>query len=74
MWVKRYLTPEKASWKALLTLNLQDLLGPDTFKCRLDCKNQPTNFPNFYWEMLKAWNEVTNLTNKTTTPMESACG
>jgi hypothetical protein len=70
MWVKRFLTPEKASWKALLTLNLQDLLGTDTFKCSIDCKEKPTNFPNLYWLMLKAWREVTTLTNQINTPMD----
>jgi hypothetical protein len=58
MWVKRFLTPDKASWKALLTLHLQDLLGKDTFKCNLDCKEKPNNFPNFYWLMIKSWKEV----------------
>ena len=33
MWVKRLLTPENASWKALPLLYLKDLLGKDTFKC-----------------------------------------
>jgi hypothetical protein len=36
MWIKRFLTPEKASWKALLTLCLESLLGTDTFKCLLN--------------------------------------
>jgi exonuclease III len=70
MWVRRFLSSEKASWKALLELNLKDLLGPDTFKCRLDCKEKPLNFPNFYWEMMKAWFEVTEITNQIKTPMD----
>jgi hypothetical protein len=31
MWVKRFLSTSDASWKAILTLNLEDLLGVDTF-------------------------------------------
>jgi hypothetical protein len=69
MWVKRFLSPEQASWKALLTLNLKDLLGQDTFKCRMDCKDMPPNFPNFYWQMVKAWCEVVDLTNTVKTPL-----
>jgi hypothetical protein len=70
MWVKRFLTPDEASWKALLTLNLQHLLGKDTFKCSLECKNTPTNFPNFYWLMIKAWNKLITLTSPLKTAID----
>ena len=64
MWVKRYLTTEIASWKAILKLNLEDLLGNDTFKCNFDCKEKPYNFPNFYWQALKTWCDLKKITNK----------
>jgi hypothetical protein len=70
MWVKRFLTPDRASWKALLTLNLQNLLGNDIFKCSLDCKEQPKNFPNFYWLMIKAWRELIILTKPLKSPID----
>jgi hypothetical protein len=70
MWVKRFLSPEKASWKALLTLCLENLLGTDTFKCLLDCKNKPPSCPDFYWQMIKDWNEVKSITESIDTPID----
>jgi hypothetical protein len=69
MWIKRYLSPDKASWKALLTLNLKEFLNDDTFKCSLDCKNKPEKFPDFYWEILQIWNDLKNLTDPIDTPL-----
>jgi hypothetical protein len=65
LWVKRFLSPDKASWKALPSLFLEYLKGKDTFKCNMLCKDKPLNFPDFYWEMLKCWFEVKNITQIT---------
>jgi hypothetical protein len=70
MWVKRFLTTDDASWKAFLNLNLEDLLGKDTFKCTMDCKEQPVNFPNFYWLMLKTWFGIKKTTNQIINPLD----
>jgi hypothetical protein len=64
MWVKRLLSPDSASWKALPNLFLGSLLGNDTFKCNIDCKVRPKNFPEFYWEVLKYWFEAKEITQK----------
>jgi hypothetical protein len=53
-----------------LNLNLPDLLGTDTFKCTLDCSEKPTNFPNFYWLMMRAWFEMKKITNKVNTSID----
>jgi hypothetical protein len=70
MWVKRFLSPDTASWKAMLTLLLEDYLKADTFKCSLDCNEQPKEFPNFYWQILKNWFEIKNITEIIDTPPE----
>jgi hypothetical protein len=64
MWVKRLMSTEEGSWKALPMLFLKDLLGKDTFKCNTTCKTKPTNFPGFYWQILQSWFELKTLTNK----------
>ena len=70
MWVKRLLEPGKASWKAVPCLYLDELLGLDTFKCNLNCVEKPKNFPGFYWQIIKSWNEVKDLTKCEETPFE----
>jgi hypothetical protein len=70
IWIKRFLTPEKASWKALLNLSLKDFLGINTFKCSLNCKNQPEGFPEFYWNMIKIWCDIKNTTESIDTPID----
>jgi hypothetical protein len=70
IWVKRYLTPERASWKALLNLSLDEFVGPNTFKCLMNCKKQPEVFPDFYWDMMKVWNEIKNSTEPIDTPFD----
>jgi hypothetical protein len=70
MWVKRLLEPGKASWKAVPMLFLNKLLGADTFKCNMSCKEKPKDFPGFYWQILKSWNETTSLVNEIKTPFE----
>ena len=70
-WVKRLLTPDNASWKALPKLYLNELLGTDTFKCNMSCTEKPNDFPGFYWQIIKSWNELkTILTKKDLTPIE----
>jgi hypothetical protein len=63
MWVKRYMTPDKARWKAAPTFYLNEFLGTDTFKCNLDCKKKPTNFPHFYWQVMVSWFEIKQITD-----------
>ena len=70
IWIKRFLTPDKASWKAMLTLGLENFLGNDTFKCSMNCKEQPNNLPDFYWEMIKIWCELKNTTESIDTPID----
>ena len=60
-WVKRLLSPDNASWKALPKLFLDDLLGLDTFKCNMTCTEKPKDFPGFYWQIIKNWNEIKNI-------------
>ena len=64
MWVKRIITQDQASWKALPDFFLQKLLGNNTFKCNMDCTIRPEYFPEFYWEILKYWFEVKELATK----------
>jgi hypothetical protein len=64
MWVKKILSPDQAKWKSLIKLNLEDLLGLDTFKCNLDCSEKPVNFLNFYWQMMRSWFDTKRITNK----------
>jgi hypothetical protein len=68
MWVKRFLSPDTASWKALLTLLLEDYLKLDTFKCSLDFNKKPKDFPLFYWQIQKNWFEIKNITEIIDTP------
>ena len=70
MWVKKFISLDNAKWKALLKLNLEDLLGLDTLKCSLDCSEKPANFPNFYWQMICAWHDVKKITNTVKTAMD----
>jgi hypothetical protein len=58
MWVKRLLSPDNASWKALPNLFMAGLLGNDTFKCNINCDERPINFPEFYWQVMKYWFEA----------------
>jgi hypothetical protein len=68
MWVKRLLTPDKASWKALPCLYLESQLGLDIFKCRAICTDKPAGFPDFYWQVLQAWFETKDLIKLELTP------
>ena len=63
MWVKRLVSTEVASWKAVPLLVLDTFLGVDTFKCNMSCTVKPTNFPGFYWQIiiLQAWFEAKSL-------------
>jgi hypothetical protein len=70
MWVKRLLSPDTASWKALPMLFLDGLLGKDTFKCNMKCKVRPLNFPEFYWNVIKYWFEFKDLTLKKKDPFD----
>jgi hypothetical protein len=65
MWVKRLLSPDNASWKAVPLLFMEALLGKDTFKCNIDCEIKPPNFPGFYWQVLKNWFEVKEISQPT---------
>jgi hypothetical protein len=65
MWVKRLLSDEQGSWKALPMLYLSELLGKDTFKCNMSCVTQPLNFPDFYWQIIQSWFELKTLTKET---------
>ena len=69
MWIKRFLSPENASWKALLTLCLEEFLGKDTFKCLLSCTQKTPSCPDFYWQMVKSWCELKNMTESIDTPI-----
>jgi hypothetical protein len=68
MWVKRIVTADNASWKALPRLYLSALLGNDTYKCNMVCDTQPKNFPDFYWQVLKYWFEIKDITNNLESP------
>jgi exonuclease III len=68
MWVKRLQTPDNASWKAAPTFYLQEFLGLETFRCNLECKTKPKNFPHFYWMVMESWFEI----KKLTTPVEKS--
>jgi hypothetical protein len=68
MWVKRLLSPDVASWKALPNLFLKGMLGNNTFRCNMNCKEKPINFPDFYWHVLKYWFEAKEITQKPSTP------
>jgi hypothetical protein len=68
MWVKRLLEPGKASWKAVPLLYLNEFLGPNTFKCNLSCEEKPKNFPDFYWLIIKCWNEINTTTKDYDSP------
>ena len=70
IWVKIFLSPEQASWKAMLSTCLEDFIGADTFKCAMNCTQQPEGFPDFYWQMLKIWYEIKNLTESIDTPLD----
>jgi hypothetical protein len=66
------MSQDNASWKALPKLYLNEILGLDTFKCNMNCDTKPKDFPGFYWQILKCWNEVKNVLNinKPKTPPE----
>jgi hypothetical protein len=70
MWVKRLMSPEQGSWKALPTLFLNDFMGINTFKCNITCKTKPTNFPGFYWQIIKSWFEFKNYTDNYNTAFD----
>ena len=69
MWAKRLLSPDIASWKALPRLFFENQLGLDIFKCNMKCTNKPDGFPEFYWQILKAWFEVKTLIGIDVTPV-----
>ena len=70
MWVKRLISTEQGSWKALPMLFLKNWMGQDTFKTTMNCNTKPINFPDFYWQIIQNWFELKNLTEAITTPME----
>ena len=70
MWVKRLMSSDNGSWKALPNLYLQQLLGPNTFKCQMECVTKPANFPGFYWQILKHWFELKTLCTQTPSPLD----
>jgi hypothetical protein len=70
MWVKRFLSPENASWKAIIHLGLENLLGADTFKCSLSCAEKPIDLPDFYWDMILSWCEMKSITESIDTPFD----
>jgi hypothetical protein len=45
-------------------------MGENTFKCFMDCKVQPEIFPDFYWEMVKIWCDIKNITESIDNPMD----
>jgi hypothetical protein len=67
MWAKRLMEPGNASWKAVPLISLSALLGQDTFKCNMNCSKKPNNFPEFYWQIIKSWNEAKCLVSETDT-------
>jgi hypothetical protein len=69
LWVKRLLSPDKASWKAVPRLFLESQLGFNIFKCNMICTDKPAGFPGFYWQILQAWFETKNLTKLEETPI-----
>jgi hypothetical protein len=70
MWVKRLMSTEQGSWKALPMLFLNDFMGINTFKCNITCKTKPTNFPGFYWQIIQSWFELKNSTNNYNTAFD----
>jgi hypothetical protein len=36
----------------------------------MDCKEQPENFPDFYWQMIKIWCEIKNMTESIDNPFD----
>jgi hypothetical protein len=58
MWVKRLLSPDNASWKAIPKLYLQNFLGTNTFKCNIGKIEKPQEYLDFYWQILQNWNEL----------------
>jgi hypothetical protein len=36
----------------------------------MDCKKQPADFPDFYWQMLQIWYEIKNMTEPIDTPID----
>jgi hypothetical protein len=70
MWMKRLVTKDNASWKAVPNLFLEQMLGTDTWKCDPSCVVKLKDFPDFYWQILKCWCEVKNLNNEIENPMD----
>jgi hypothetical protein len=71
MWVKRFMTSDKASWKAAPTFYLNEFLGTDTFRCNLECKKKPKDFPHFYRQVMVSWFEIKQITeSKERTPLD----
>jgi hypothetical protein len=56
------MTGDKASWKAGPTFYLNEFLGTDTFRCNIECKTKPKNFPHFYWQVMTSWFEIKKIT------------
>jgi exonuclease III len=70
MWVKRLVSEEQGSWKALPMLYLSELLGKDTFKCNMSCNTKPPDIPIFYWNIIESWFELKTLTTETKSTFE----
>jgi hypothetical protein len=70
MWVKRLTELGQASWKVVPLLHLKELLGINTFKCSLSCVEKPTDLPDFYWQIIKSWNEVKTITSNLDNPLD----
>jgi hypothetical protein len=68
MWVKRLLEPGTASWKAIPILHLKEFFGLDTFKCNMSCLERPKDFPDFYWQVIRFWNEIKDITREIESP------
>ena len=69
-WVKRLVSNDGGSWKALPTLFFKELLGENTFKCNTSHSTKPKDFPGFYWQILKSWLEFKSLTNHYIDPVD----
>jgi hypothetical protein len=55
MWVKRLCKDGNASWKAYPNLELNKLIGPQSFKYNLNTMKITYNIPSFYGEVIKNW-------------------
>ncbi len=66
MWVKRLASDNKASWKAY-PLGILGEMGIDILKCSFHPGYMPVDITLFYHQMLYAWGECKQITDKITT-------